>query len=183
MDNRPIVFMDRDGVINIDIGTYITEWSQFQFLPGSLDLIKIFTQAGFRIVIITNQSQISRGLMSEYTLNKIHMNMLKEIHKFGGAITKIYYCPHQIDDNCKCKKPLPGMLLKAQKELGINFENSVFIGNSWKDMDAGSAVGCTTCFLIDHLTDLHMCGVEPDFCIADIIQAKSLIPAFFNNLK
>ena len=183
MNDTPTVFLDRDGTINRDIGTYITKPEQFKFLPGASELIRIFTEKEFRIIIVTNQSQISKGLMSESTLNIIHSNMFETIIKEGGIIDKIYYCPHQDSDNCECRKPKPGMLLKAKKLFRIDFRKSILIGNSWKDMNAASAVGCTTCFLIDHLTDLHQCSIEPDFCIADISQAKDLIPAFLNRIK
>lgn len=182
MKDKPTIFLDRDGVINIDKGIYITEWKDFEFLPGSLELIKFFTEKGFRIIIVTNQSQIGKGLMTEADLKYIHSLMLIDIIKNGGKIEKIYHCPHIDDENCECRKPKAGMLIQAQKEFGIDFRKSVLIGNSWKGMDAGAAVGCTTCFLIDHLTDLHKCSVEPDFCIARIIQAKDLLPAFLNRI-
>ncbi|MBU0959023.1 MAG: HAD family hydrolase [Nanoarchaeota archaeon] len=178
----PTVFLDRDGVINKDKGVYITSWNQFEFLPGFLDVIREFTERGFKIIIVTNQPQIERKMLEESELDYIHYNMGFEIMKSGGKIDGIYYCPHS-SNKCECRKPKSGMLLKAKKEHNIDFKNSIIIGNSWKDMNAGSNVGCTTCFLIDRLTDLHKCDKEPDFCIADIYQAKDLIPAFFNTLN
>ena len=135
------IFLDRDGVINENQADYVKSWSEFRFLPGSLEAIAKLTQAGHRIVVCTNQAGIARGSLTIEAVEEIHRNMLAAIAEAGGVIEKVYYCPHGKDENCLCRKPRPGLLLRARDELGLDMSNAVFIGDSITDVRAAIAVG------------------------------------------
>lgn len=178
------VFLDRDGVVNQSRKDYVLKWSQFKFMPNIFRLLRVFKDRNYRVIIVTNQSAINKCLMTQEDLFGIHVRMQQRIFGEGGYIDKIYYCPHIKEDNCDCKKPKPGMFLQAKKDFPeIDFEHSFMIGDYYHDMNAASSLGIKTCFLINKLTDLHKCIVEPDFCIADIRQAINLVPTYFQNKK
>ena len=141
--NRAI-FLDRDGVINEDRVDYIKSWEEFRFIKGVRQALKKIHQAGIPVVVITNQSVIGRGLVTEGGLSVIHDRMCQAVQKSGGRITKIYYCPHYPNDHCRCRKPRIGMLKKAAKELDLDLKKCLFIGDSLKDIQAGNRAGCRT---------------------------------------
>jgi D-glycero-D-manno-heptose 1,7-bisphosphate phosphatase len=135
------IFLDRDGVINENRADYVKSWQEFRFLDGSREAIAKLTQAGHRIIVCTNQAAVARGYVSVETVEEIHRRMLAGIAELGGSIEKIYYCPHAKDENCLCRKPRPGLLLRARDELGIDLSDAVFIGDSMTDVRAGLAAG------------------------------------------
>ncbi len=151
MDN--FVFLDRDGVINKNRNDYVKTWDEFEFLPNAKKGIKLLNDNGFKILIITNQSVVGRGIITEKTLNEIHEKMLKELNECGCRIEKIYYCPHTPWDSCDCRKPKPGMLLKAAKDFNIDLKKCYFIGDSETDKEAGDNVCCKT-YLVSEDRDL-----------------------------
>lgn len=136
------VFLDRDGVINRNIDKdYVKSWSEFEFLPNSLDAIRLLTHAGYQLIVVTNQACINKGILSPKALTEIHRNMTTEIVRAGGRIRAVYYCPHRDDENCTCRKPKPGMLVKAASEHKIDIDNSFLIGDSNRDIQAGNEFG------------------------------------------
>ena len=135
------IFVDRDGVINENRADYVKSWQEYKFIAGSREAIAKLTQAGHRIIVCTNQAAVARGHVSIETVEEIHSRMLAEIAELGGVIEKVYYCPHGKDENCLCRKPRPGMLLRARDELGIDLSDAVFIGDSMTDVRAGLAAG------------------------------------------
>lgn len=137
------IFLDRDGVININPPHrgYVCNWSEFIFIQNALNAVSTLYHSGFRIFIVTNQAGIGKGLITEKQLSEIHSNMINEIECAGGFIEKIYYCPHQPDDNCDCRKPKPGMLHKAANEHNIDLSESFFIGDSITDIEAAVTAG------------------------------------------
>lgn len=135
------IFLDRDGVINENRSDYVKSWSEFRFLSGSCEAIAKLTQVGHRIVVCTNQAGIARGTISVEAVEDIHQRMIESICEFGGKIEKVYYCPHDRDGGCSCRKPRPGMLLQARDELDIDMRDAVFIGDSITDIRAGLAAG------------------------------------------
>ncbi len=144
-DNIKTTFLDRDGVINKRlVGDYVKSWEEFEFLPGVLSTLKRLRVAGHRVVLVSNQSGIGRGLMSHEDLENVHREMIREIEDAGGKIDKIYYCPHHPDDGCSCRKPQPGNLLKAAQEYNIDISRCFFIGDSYTDVEAGNRAGCIT---------------------------------------
>jgi len=112
---RRAVFLDRDGVINRKApeGDYIKSWSEFEILPCVDSAIKRLNEESFLVIVISNQRCIARGIITEDELNEIHEKMKEELAKKGAIIDDIYYCPHDIKDRCSCRKPQPGLLLKA----------------------------------------------------------------------
>ena len=139
-----VILLDRDGVINrkAAAGDYVKDWGEFEFLPGAIEAIRLLTQNGYDIYIITNQRGIARGMMSEHDLEVIHTRMKEELKKNGATIKQIYYCPHSDEDNCDCRKPKPGLLLRAANEHDFDLTKVVFIGDDQPDIEAGNAAGC-----------------------------------------
>src|SRR5437588_8741763 len=135
------MFLDRDGVINENRSDYVKNWSEFRFLPGSREAIAKLTRARHRIVVCSNQAGVAKGCIAPETVEDIHRRMLAEIQGARGIVEKVYYCPHSRDANCNCRKPRPGMLLRASSELGLDMSDAVFIGDSITDVRAGLAAG------------------------------------------
>jgi len=144
--NFDTLFLDRDGVINKKLdGKYVRNWEEFTFIPNVLNYISKLSQLFNRIIIITNQQGISKGIMSKNDLLFLHQKMLNEIEKAGGKINKIYFCPHLETDNCNCRKPRIGMIEKAIKDFpSINIKKSYLIGDSSSDIEAGKKAGLHT---------------------------------------
>ena len=135
------LFLDRDGVINENRPDHVKCWDEFEFLPGVLESIRRLAETNLPIFVVTNQAVISRGHLSEATLNDIHSRMLDAIQNAGGRIDKVYYCPHDKRDLCDCRKPAPGMLKQAAEEYGIDLTRSFIVGDAWTDVEAGLSVG------------------------------------------
>ncbi len=141
----PTIILDRDGVLNKrPKSRYVRTWDDWEWIPGAKEAIKMLKNAGYRIILVTNQSGISRKTMTELDLHIIHEKMQKELSRKGNCIDKIYYCPHGPDDNCECRKPKPGMLLQAQRDFNLDLSKTYFIGDDERDMQAGNAAGCKT---------------------------------------
>jgi D-glycero-D-manno-heptose 1,7-bisphosphate phosphatase len=136
------LFIDRDGTINIE-KHYVYKKEDFVFMPGIFDLLKHFTDNGYLLFIITNQSGIARGFYSEEDYTKLTDWMLNEFELKGIKITKVYHCPHHPDITgpCNCRKPKPGMILQAIEEFNINPSASVLIGDKKSDILAGENAG------------------------------------------
>ncbi|MCV2402015.1 D-glycero-beta-D-manno-heptose 1,7-bisphosphate 7-phosphatase [Marinomonas sp. C2222] len=143
--NKPIILLDRDGVINQDSAAYVKSVEEWQPIPGSIKSIAALSKAGFKIFVVTNQSGIARGYYNEDTLKAMHDKMIALVEKEGGVISGIEYCPHGPDDNCQCRKPKSGMIESIERQLGVNFETypAIMVGDSLRDLEAGQARGCT----------------------------------------
>ncbi len=141
MTRRRAIFLDRDGVINVNRPDHIKSWDEFVFLPRALDALRRLAASEFVIVVTTNQSVIARGLASEATVQEIHARMIEAIVHAGGRIDAVYYCPHQPADQCDCRKPQPGMYHRAARELGITLTRSFVIGDAFADVAAAHAIG------------------------------------------
>ena len=129
------VFLDRDGVINVDRRDYVKSWVEFKFLPQVFEALRILNKNKLRVIVVTNQSAVNRGLMSIDTLKEIHRKMLAQVEKHSGRIEAIYYCPHTPSEGCECRKPKPGMVLRAVKEHAINLARSYVVGDSERDVE------------------------------------------------
>jgi len=135
------VFVDRDGVINRNRSDYVTTLEQFQFLPNALAGLALLAETEYAIVVVTNQSAVGQGLLSEATLSAIHNWMCQCVRAAQGRLDGIYVCPHLRTDNCACRKPRPGLLLQAAEALGLELTTSYLIGDSTVDVDAALRVG------------------------------------------
>ncbi len=162
---QPIIFIDRDGVINVDREDYVKIWSEFIFLPNILESLKLLTDHHFRVIIITNQSAIGREIFSEDRLQQIHQKMITAVENAEGKIAAIYYCPHTPWDNCDCRKPAPGMFLQAAKEFDLDLSNSFFVGDAISDIQAGQNAGCQTVFVRTgkHRYEIDTSPIKPDY--------------------
>jgi D-glycero-D-manno-heptose 1,7-bisphosphate phosphatase len=136
-----LVILDRDGVINEDSDEYIKSVDEFRFIPGSLEAIARLNQAGFRIAVATNQSGLARGYFDLDTLNAMHAKLRRELAVVGGHIDLIVFCPHGPDDECNCRKPLPGLFREIGVRLGRSLSDVPAIGDSLRDIEAAQAVG------------------------------------------
>ena len=143
LKSKKIVFLDRDGVINKKPpkADYVKKWGEFVFLPGSIEAIKLLKENGFKIIIITNQSGIARGMVSSEDLEEIHRNMLAAL---DNAIDAIYVCTHGWDDGCECRKPKPGLFFDASDDFKIDLTKSFYVGDDERDLIAGNTAGCKT---------------------------------------
>lgn len=153
MKNRA-VFIDRDGTINVE-KEYLHCPEQFEFIPGAPEAIRILGDAGFLVVVVTNQSGVARGYYGEADVKNLHRYMDARLAEIGAKVDAYYYCPHHPDSGtetyrvaCNCRKPLPGMLLQAASELGIDLSRSWMIGDKISDIEAGISAGCTSVLVL-----------------------------------
>ena len=136
-----LVILDRDGTINHDSEHYIKSVEEWRPLKGSLEAIARLTQAGYRIVVATNQSGIARGLFSTRTLFDIHDVIQRSALQAGGRIDAFFFCPHAADAGCQCRKPQPGMLLEVARRFNIALEDTYMVGDALRDVQAAATAG------------------------------------------
>jgi D-glycero-D-manno-heptose 1,7-bisphosphate phosphatase len=136
-----LVILDRDGTINQDSDDYIKSPEEWQPIPGALESIARLTQAGFRVVVATNQSGIARGLFDTQTLFAIHDKLQRALSQFGGRVDAFFFCPHKPDEGCACRKPAPGMLIEVGRRFNVALEDVYMVGDSRKDIEAAAAAG------------------------------------------
>ena len=136
-----LVILDRDGVINHDSDQYIKSPEEWKPIPGSLAAIARLNQAGYRVVVATNQSGIGRGLFETDTMIAIHDKMFKALAQVGGHIDAIFFCPHTNDDNCECRKPKAGMFREIAARFNADLAGVPAIGDSLRDLQAAAAAG------------------------------------------
>ncbi len=136
-----LIILDRDGVINHDSDDFIKTPAEWEPIEGSLEAIAKLSYAGYRIVVITNQSGIARGLLDVDTLSRIHSKMRRMVSQVGGKLEAILYCPHGPDDGCDCRKPLDGAFNELAHRLRIDLRNVPAIGDSLRDIQAAQSVG------------------------------------------
>lgn len=148
------VFLDRDGVINVDRG-YVCRWEDFEFIPGVVDAMLRLSESGFILIIVTNQSGIARGFYTKADYFELTEKYLTELKKFGVNIAASYFCPHhsqgiipEYSINCSCRKPKPGMLLRAQREFSLDMARSIMIGDRFRDVEAAVRAGVGSCYLV-----------------------------------
>ena len=180
---QKVVFLDRDGVINRDSPDYIKSWSEFEFLPGSLEAIKLLTLNGFATIVITNQSVINRKMVSRKELDYMHTMMKEAVTSTGGQIKDIFYCPHVPEDRCNCRKPNPGLIFMAKQKYRIDIATSVMVGDSAKDIECARNAGCGYAVLVktgngdEAEKILKEKSIYPDLIARDLLEAVSWILA------
>jgi D-glycero-D-manno-heptose 1,7-bisphosphate phosphatase len=136
------VILDRDGVINLDSDQFIKTPDEWIPIAGSLEAIAAMNQAGYRVVVASNQSGIGRGLFEMSALNAMHEKMYKALANLGGRVDAVFFCPHTAADACDCRKPKPGMLEQISERFGVELKGVPVVGDSLRDLEAGVAVGC-----------------------------------------
>jgi D-glycero-D-manno-heptose 1,7-bisphosphate phosphatase len=136
------VFLDRDGVLTREKPDYVKTPNELEILPGIGPPLRALRERGFRLVIVTNQSVIGRGLATDDDMGRIHQKLQSELKKMGCYVDAIYYCPHLPGAGCNCRKPEPGLILRAGSDLGIDISSSWMIGDKGIDLEAAKRAGC-----------------------------------------
>ncbi|MBI2921170.1 MAG: HAD-IIIA family hydrolase [Planctomycetes bacterium] len=144
----PVVFLDRDGVLCEDRADYVKSWAEWRWVPGALEGAAALARAGRRLVVITNQACVGRGLVVPAMLADIHGRMTAELAAAGAPLAGLYVCPHAPEAGCECRKPKPGLLLRAAQELEIDLAASAFVGDALRDREAAEAAGVGTFLLV-----------------------------------
>lgn len=186
MRKRRAVFLDRDGTLNRDVG-YPAHWSQVHIYPYAFEAVRRIRAAGLAAVVITNQSGVGRGLFSEDDLRVIHDRMRAEFAAAGARIDAVYYCPHFVGSSscvygidCACRKPFPGMALKAREALDLDLEGSYMVGDKVEDIRFGINAGARTVLVLTGYGEasreaLRREGAEPDHIAVDLGAAAEWI--------
>ncbi len=139
-----LIIFDRDGTINEDREDFVKSPEEWVPLPGALEAIARLNHAGWHAVLATNQSGLGRGLFDMGMLNAMHVRMNQLLAKLGGRIDAVFFCPHTPEDQCDCRKPLPGLMLQIGERYGAHLADVPFVGDSLRDLQAGRAAGCPT---------------------------------------
>lgn len=147
-------FLDRDGVINFppDPKRYVTRWEEFRFLPGAFPALKKLKACRRKIIVVSNQAGVERGLFSRKRLAEITRKMLHAVQSRGGRIDAVYYCTHTPERRCRCRKPRAGLLRKAARRFSLDLEKSVIVGDNAIDIEMGQAAGCRTVLVLTGVT-------------------------------
>jgi len=175
---KKVVFLDRDGTINVDSADYIKNRSEFDFIPGSIEAIKDLTANGFISIVITNQSALARRFVSPEELDAMHAMMCRKVAEAGGKITDIFFCPHLSHEGCECRKPEPGLIDQAHQKYSIDLADSTMVGDSAKDVACGRNAGCGRTVLVksgkdpDVEKELNQKSISADF-VADNLRAAA----------
>jgi len=170
-----IIFLDRDGVINEypGHGNYVTEAEGFHFVKGSVEAIRLLTEAGYKIYIISNQRGVGKGLFTQQNLDEITAKMLAGLKKSNGELAGVFYCTHKEDD-CDCRKPRIGLFKQAVGDLGEAFKEMYFIGDDKRDIEAGKNLGCKTILVLtgkSEREEVDSWEFLPDAVRADLLEA------------
>ena len=152
MNKLKTVFLDRDGVINQERSDYVKSISELEIYPNVAKNIKSLKDAGFLVIVITNQSAVNRGIITHEIVSQIHDSIQDHLKKYGTFLDGFYYCPHTPNENCNCRKPKPGLLQQAILELNIDLNSSWMIGDSDSDIEAADSVGCKAIKINDNFS-------------------------------
>jgi len=178
--SKPAVIIDRDGVINRNLDQGVRSWEEFDFLPGALEGLATLKRHGHRVVVVTNQANLARGLLTPAQLENIHRRMLEAVAEADAAIEAIYVCQHHPDDGCECRKPAPGLLLRASQELGFDLSNSYFIGDHHSDVEAAHAAGAKAVLALSGRQPAVGAEPAPAYVVGDLLGAAQLVTGLHN---
>ncbi len=191
---RRAVFLDRDGTINVEVG-YLHRPEDFALIDGSGPAIRRLNEAGFLVVVVSNQSGVARGYFGEDAVARVNEKMEVELDRFGAHLDAIYYCPHYPEGTveayrrtCDCRKPEPGMILKAREELDIDVSGSYVVGDHRGDVLLGKNVGARSILVVtghgtEELDKLRGEGIEPDYVADNLAQAVDHILSYPNSSR
>jgi D-glycero-D-manno-heptose 1,7-bisphosphate phosphatase len=185
LDLKKAVFIDRDGTLNVE-KSYLYRIEDFEFIPGSPEAIRHLREAGFLVIVVTNQSGVARGYFSLAEVDILHRHIQKELKKLGTCIDAFYACPHHPTEGigefrreCGCRKGEPGMLLQAAAEHDINLAASYMVGDKVADVDAGERAGCTPLLVMTGYgsTEVQKLAGKQVLCFANLVAAADYILA------
>lgn len=174
------VFLDRDGVINANRSDYVRSLEQWRPLPGSIAAMVRLSSAGHPVIVITNQSAVSRGYCTEVDVSEIHDRLTLLVEEAGGLVTGIYHCPHHPDDLCTCRKPATGLIERARADHAMA-DGGWMVGDAASDIEMGLKAGLTTILVLTgrgsaQLELMRVSGrAEPHFIAADLSEAVDII--------
>jgi D-glycero-D-manno-heptose 1,7-bisphosphate phosphatase len=176
------VFLDRDGTIIREVN-YLTSADQIELLPGAADALHLLREAGLLCVVVTNQSAVARGMLTMAQLDRIHAELRRRLRQQQADVDAIYVCPHLPEGTvpeyaieCDCRKPAPGLLLRAAQDLDIDLHASILIGDSLRDVEAGKRAGCKTILLMSRsdVDPADLAKQPPDHVASSILAAARL---------
>ena len=173
--NRAI-FLDRDGTINENRRDYVKSWSEFEFLPNALEGLKRLSKSEYKIIVITNQRAVARGMMSLAALEDIHARMLAEVEGAGGRIDAVYVCAHDTKDGCNCRKPKTGLLDLAAETFNLDLRGCWMVGDKTQDVQTGVNACCRTILVATGYgggDGLHK--IESNYRAKDLSEAAEII--------
>jgi len=178
---RAAIFIDRDGTINEE-KNYLHRIEDFEFIPGTHEAIKLLKDAGYLVIVVSNQSGIARGYFDEAAVDRLHEHIQQELKRYDTTIDGFYYCPHHPEKGlgdykvaCDCRKGAPGMLLQAAEEHNIDLEKSFMVGDKLADIEAGAKAGCKSILVLTGYGDREKSKPGP----SKIIQCKNLYDAAY----
>jgi histidinol-phosphate phosphatase family protein len=178
-----VAFLDRDGTI-IEDKVFLGNPDEIEFFPGAIQAIKILRKSGYKIVVISNQSGIGRGILTKEMVKGVNECLLQRLKEKDAPADALYFCPHHPDDSCDCRKPKTGMIKKAVTELKLDLKNAVVIGDHLCDIQLGKNIGAKTVLVLTghgkkELDQLENIGVKPDLVAKDLLDAANWV----KNLK
>ncbi len=170
--SQKYVLLDRDGVINVERKNYVKSVNELIIYKETLKGLKILKENGYKVIVLTNQSPVGRGIITEEILREIHNKIFKEVEKAEGRIERFYFCPHKPEDNCSCRKPQIGMFLMAKKDFSINLRKTFYIGDKDIDVLAAKRAGCRS-ILIERKP--YNSAIIPDFKVKNFQEAVKIV--------
>jgi D-glycero-D-manno-heptose 1,7-bisphosphate phosphatase len=179
---RKAAFLDRDGVINKD-KAYVHKWDDFEFIPGAIEGMLKLQNAGYALVIVTNQSGLARGYYSEDQYHALNNRLLQHLAQHGVTIDGVFHCPHHPEGSaqsltkiCDCRKPAPGLLIKAARQLNLDMSKSILIGDKQSDIDAAKAAGLGNAYRVNsNHSEVVLLGVNDDGRYIDLLDCVTKI--------
>lgn len=173
-----VVFMDRDGVINVNRDDYVKSAEEFELIPGVTHGLARLKRAGVPVIVISNQAGVASGAIPEEELHRINDLMFKAVRYSGGDIAAWYYCTHRRDEGCNCRKPETGLFLKAGSELGMDLSDAFLVGDAETDIEAGHRAGCKTVLVLTgraRAEDVDRWAVKPCYIAQNLPDAVDWI--------
>ncbi|MGE5503761.1 MAG: D-glycero-beta-D-manno-heptose 1,7-bisphosphate 7-phosphatase [Actinomycetota bacterium] len=174
MQMKRFVLIDRDGTINVE-KNYLSDPGQLELIAGAAAAIRALKEAGFGVAVITNQSGIGRGYFDMAALERVHARLAELLAAEGAAVDGIYLCPHGPDDDCSCRKPLPGMVEQAVAEHGFDPRQSCVVGDKEADVELGHGVGATTFLVRTGYGRKYEASTKADHVVDDLAAAVRMI--------
>ena len=177
---RRAVFLDRDGTISEEMG-YVNHLSRFVIFPYAAAAIRRLNQANLPVIVVTNQSGVARNFFPESLVEKVHNKLKTDLAAAGARVDAIYYCPHIRDNNCTCRKPIPGMLEQAAREHALDLADSVLVSDRYDDISMGQSVGCHSILVLsgygrgEYEYHRHGWPRQPDHVVENLTAAVDLI--------
>jgi D-glycero-D-manno-heptose 1,7-bisphosphate phosphatase len=184
------IFLDRDGTLNEDVG-FVTDVRALRLFPWAADAVRLINRAGFHAIVLTNQSGIARGYLTEADVAEIHAQLCRDLHAQGARLDAIYYCPHHPEatvaayrQDCRCRKPLPGLVEAAAREFGLDVTRSYFVGDKYLDVELAHAVGARGILVLtgygraEYEASRHLGRRPPDHVAPTVLEAVRWILAY-----